>query len=138
VTGGGAVKGVYRQLAGQLAVDAWEPLVQRFPASPPHYDEILKHAKDHIAGGRLQKWSGIIPIKLIAIIQGWSASECSEFYVPLGAPVRMGLRRVVGVRIRNNEPRSDQNAAWYIHERFAKLAKTDIFTINSGFWKAGL
>jgi len=133
----GIVEGVYRYKAGRLAVEAWLDLVRHYPTARPSIDAVYEHYEANIEGGRLQKWSALIPLKLLSILDNWPRKRCADFYVPLGANVRVGLKNVVGIDVRGTEPASDQQTAWTIHHRFARLAKTDVFTINSGFWEAG-
>lgn len=112
-------------------------LVEHYPESRPTHDVVLAHYQANIESTGLQKWSGLVPLKLLSILDEWAQEECTEFYVPIGVQVRSGLKKVVGLPIRATEPLSDQHTAWEIHNHLAQLARTDVFTINSGFWVAG-
>ena len=131
------VRDVYRYKAGRLAVEAWLDLVRQYPSTRPPVEVVHEHYEAQIEGGRLQKWSALIPLKLLSILDDWPRKRCADFYVPLGVNVRTGLKNVVGIEVRPTEPATDQQTAWTIHNHFARLAKTDVFTINSGFWEAG-
>lgn len=82
-------------------------------------------------------WSTLAPVKLYVLANGWPTDQVNAFVMPVGRPVRVGLKNVLGIEIPTPETLSGHLLAHQVQRHLATLAGVDVSTVNSGFWMLG-
>ena len=105
----------------------------------PTFDELLPVYIAWVRDEDDYTWGILIAIKLYALLagagQGFSNAHINRFAPPLGRAVQAGMAAILGAAP-GESPKAHRDA-WNSHVHLARLAKSNVFVINSGFWVAG-
>ncbi len=106
------------------------------PSNIINFQRIVISKTREIKGAGL--WMATSPIKVIIIAntEKYSKDVINQLEVPLGSAVIEGLHKIFGV---NLDKDSGYNFRYIqeVHRYFAELINSDVFTINSEFFKIG-
>ena len=122
------------------ALHCWVPALQSGTLPRwPTFDELWSSYDSLVRTGDNYSWGILIPVKVYAILagkaQGFTDAHCNRFAVPLGRAVQRGMEVRLGAA--PGESSKAHRDALATHQHLARLSKSNVFDINSGFWVAG-